>query len=161
MDVLSPNHAELADLCGVVADTKLGDVNRDVVEQCATRLLKGAATTDHQRDPAIVVRSGKSGCLVSSASQTVWLPAYHAPTPDKVIDPTGGGNGFLGGFAVGLVRTGDLVKAAVWGNVGASFCIEQVGVPVLRVGEKRQETWNEVVVQERLEEALRMAGVET
>lgn len=159
VDILSPNHAELADLCGVSADTTAGDVDRSVVEQCAVRLLSGAAKTISTHNPAVVVRSGKSGCLVASSSHNVWLPAYHATNPDKVIDPTGGGNGFLGGFAVGLVRTGDLVQAAVWGNVGASLCIEQVGVPVLGIGKDGAETWNGVNVQVRLSDALKRSGM--
>ena len=76
---------------------------------------------------------------------------FHAPTPEKVIDPTGGGNGFLGGLAIGLVRTGDVVEASKWGNVAASFMIEQVGVPVLQT-EEGKERWNGVVVEERMKE---------
>jgi hypothetical protein len=86
-----------------------------------------------------------------------WMPAYHQDS-EKVVDPTGGGNGFLGGLAVGLVRnggfqasheTGKLKEAAAWGSIAASFAIEQVGMPVL--GHDGQgETWNGVRVEERL-----------
>ncbi|GAB7356785.1 hypothetical protein MBLNU459_g7677t2 [Dothideomycetes sp. NU459] len=155
VDVISPNHAELADLCGVTADTEAGHVDHAVVETCARRLLDSVASAADAALAAVVVRSGKDGCLVATASRFTWLPAFHASSPQKVIDPTGGGNGFLGGFAVGLVRTGDAVEAARWANVSASFCIEQVGVPVLKIRPDGKETWNGVVVEERLREALR------
>ncbi|KAG9521960.1 Ribokinase-like protein, partial [Aureobasidium melanogenum] len=148
--VISPNHAELADLFSVVGTTESGDVDRQVIEACSSKLL-ASVSSERASKIAVVVRSGKDGCYVSSASNQAWLPAFHAPTPVKVIDPTGGGNGFLGGLAIGLVRTGDVVEACKWGNVAASFMIEQVGVPVLQV-EEGVERWNGVIVKERMEE---------
>ncbi|KAJ1331742.1 ribokinase [Microdochium nivale] len=59
-----------------------------------------------------------------------WIPAYHTDK-DKVVDPTGGGNAFLGGLAVALARGKSLEEAAAWGTVAASFAIEQVGMPTL------------------------------
>lgn len=79
-----------------------------------------------------------------------WLPAYHSG--ERVVDPTGGGNGFLGGLAVGLARGKEVAEAAAWGSVAASFMIEQVGVPALGVDEEGRETWNGVRVEERLQE---------
>ena len=78
-----------------------------------------------------------------------WMPAYHQ-SAEKVEDPTGGGNSFLGGLAVGLVRVpGYLEEAAIWGSVSASFAIEQVGMPVLSQAADG-ETWNGVRVEDRL-----------
>ncbi|PBP17158.1 Ribokinase-like protein [Diplocarpon rosae] len=85
-----------------------------------------------------------------------WLPAYFAAgEAGRVVDPTGGGNGFLGGLAVGLARGKEVVEAAAWGSVAASFMIEQVGVPVLGVDETGRELWNGVIVEERLEEYMK------
>lgn len=79
-----------------------------------------------------------------------WVPAYHQD-PNKVVDPTGGGNTFLGGLAVALARGHSVEEAAAWGSVAASFAIEQVGMPVLEKCEEG-ETWNGCVVEERLRE---------
>jgi hypothetical protein len=85
-----------------------------------------------------------------------WLPAYHGKDDaETVLDPTGGGNGFLGGLAVGLARGKEIVEAAAWGVVAASFCIEQVGVPDLGVDEQGRETWNGERVEERMEAYLK------
>ncbi len=62
----------------------------------------------------------------------VWLPAYHSnkgDTEGQVIDPTGGGNTFLGGMGVALARGKGIEEACAWGTVAASFAIEQIGVP--------------------------------
>ena len=92
---------------------------------------------------------------MATLNQRKWLPAYHQDS-SNVIDPTGGGNGFLGGFAVGLVRNdGDVVEAARWGSVAASYCIEQVGVPTLQTiistSMCTDEVWNDDSVYDRLE----------
>lgn len=80
-----------------------------------------------------------------------WIPAYHQDS-HNVLDPTGGGNTFLGGLSVALARGHGLEDAVAWGNVAASFAIEQVGVPVLHQGEAGKETWNGQDVEERLKE---------
>lgn len=81
-----------------------------------------------------------------------WIPAYHLDS-SKVVDPTGGGNTFLGGLAVALARGNSLEEAAIWGSVAASFAIEQVGTPLLdRLGDEDGETWNGQHVEERLRE---------
>lgn len=81
------------------------------------------------------------------------MPACFGPAQTRrVVDPTGGGNGFLGGLAVGLARGQEVVEACAWGSVAASFCIEQVGVPVLTspMDDKGVELWNGESVMERL-----------
>lgn len=159
VDVISPNHAELAALFSFDPNSNDGteSVNRRTVEDCSRKLLASLPFPGHT--VSIVVRCGKDGCYIASrrTRTSTWLPAYHDRTPERVVDPTGGGNGFLGGFAVALVRTGNVVEAAKWGSVSASLCIEQVGVPVLEkeVGGKGaggKERWNGVVVEERLKE---------
>lgn len=153
VDVVSPNHEELGSLFGFKHDPS-GQIDKSVVQrQCNELLAHGIGSTGNG---TMVVRAGKEGCFVATLGQTKWLPAFHRDARN-VIDPTGGGNGFLGGFAVGLVRNdGDIIEAARWGSVAASFCIEQVGVPVLRTviatATCTDEVWNDESVLDRLEE---------
>ncbi|KAH8659288.1 Ribokinase-like protein [Tricladium varicosporioides] len=88
-----------------------------------------------------------------------WLPAFHSPlaseissepTPLEVVDPTGGGNAFLGGLSVGLARGKEILEATAWGSVAASLAIEQVGMPVLKIDDLGVETWNGVEIEERM-----------
>jgi sugar/nucleoside kinase (ribokinase family) len=151
VDVVSPNHGELGGFFD--KDTNGRDhVDYRLIESLCDQWL--ASGTGPDGDGGIVVRCGKDGCVVMGQGMRKWMPAYHE-SAEKVVDPTGGGNGFLGGLAVGLVRGGSatglerLEEAAVWGTVSASFAIEQVGMPVLeRKGQ--EETWNGVKVEDRL-----------
>jgi sugar/nucleoside kinase (ribokinase family) len=145
VDVVSPNHDELAAMVGFQHGEQ---VDLKAVEEHAELFL------DHgigrEGEGAVVVRCGAVGCFILSRTTRRWLPACHTDS-SKVIDPTGGGNAFLGGLAVGLVRTDfDVVEAARWGSVAASFAIEQTGMPQLDASEP--ERWNGESVQARLAE---------
>lgn len=149
IDIISPNHEELASLFSFTHGSSL---SKEAIEQQSQKLLRhgiGPTATG-----GVVVRAGKEGCCIATPSKTRWLPAYHQDA-SRVVDPTGGGNGFLGGLAVGLVRTGsDVVEAARMGSVAASLCIEQVGVPKITspATDEAAERWNGEVVSERLED---------
>lgn len=67
------------------------------------------------------------------------IPFYESsvaakPRNSKIVDTTGAGNAFLGGFILGHSETVDFVKAAHNGSVAASFVLEQVGLPKLDKG---------------------------
>lgn len=55
----------------------------------------------------------------------------------NILDPTGCGNTFCGGFLAGWYKTRNLLTAALWGSVSASFMLEYEGVPPPRVSEWR------------------------
>ena len=74
------------------------------------------------------VRAAEHGCLVASRSEGyTWLPAFHAPNAAEVVNTTGAGSAFLGGFAVGLQMEEGIRGAACYGIVAASFAVEQIG----------------------------------
>lgn len=153
VDVISPNHGELGGFFGKDTNGEASVDFRMIEELCNQWLENGIGDDGHG---GIVVRCGKDGCLVTRNGLRKWLPAYHQ-SAEKVVDPTGGGNGFLGGLAIGLVRSGNapglenLEEAAIWGSISASFAIEQVGMPVL-AHSPQGETYNGVRVEDRLSE---------
>ena len=81
----------------------------------------------------------------------MWLTPYYQSQAAEVIDPTGGGNTYLGGFIIGWKVLKDIVEASLYRNVAASFAIRQLGLPScpMRHGE---EIWNGVGVIKRLSE---------
>ncbi|KAL4769517.1 Ribokinase-like protein [Aspergillus nidulans var. acristatus] len=107
----------------------------------------------------MIVRAGEEGCLVCARHiPPTWLPPFYRYGHDKVVDPTGAGNAFLGAFAIGYLQTGDAVQAAYYGSIGASFALEQVGLPRLTRNEGASasgELWNGEDVLERLREYRR------
>jgi bifunctional ADP-heptose synthase (sugar kinase/adenylyltransferase) len=101
----------------------------------------------------VVVRCGEEGCCVWSRREKkwVWIEAFHQDGR-MVVDTTGAGNAFLGGFAVGWKGSGgDEVVGCVVGSVAAGVVCEGLGVPRLEVCEDGDEGWNGMVSRERLE----------
>lgn len=145
VDIVSPNHDEL----GALFHFKHTDtIDCSAVELQAPTLIGNGVGPNGEG--SIVVRCGKEGSFVANSQHREWIPAYHQDQA-KVIDPTGGGNGFLGGLAIGLVRSKDIIEAIKWASISASFCIEQVGPPVLD-DFGSHELWNGCNVFERLQE---------
>jgi sugar/nucleoside kinase (ribokinase family) len=132
IDIISPNHEELASILGM-------DHHEDTsVEACA------ATFYDRLGHTTLVVRAGRHGAYVVSTHEKAWVPAYWN-TPEAIVDVTGAGNAFCGGFCVGWVETGqDPVLSTYYGAVSASFVIEQVGVPTLTV-DGETEVWNKAL----------------
>ncbi|KAF1912995.1 Ribokinase-like protein [Ampelomyces quisqualis] len=153
VDVVSPNHGELGGFFD--RDTNGQDhVSYRLIEHLCDQWMQSGIGPSGAG--GMIVRCGKDGCLVMSKKSRKWMPAYHQ-SAEPVVDPTGGGNGFLGGLAMGLIRGGtlpgleNLEEAAIWGSISASLAIEQVGMPLLeRTGD--EETWNGVRVFDRVAE---------
>jgi ribokinase len=74
---------------------------------------------------AVAIKLGAAGSLVQdrSMAKPVLVPA----APAAVVDTTGAGDAYCGGFAAQLVATHDVVEAARAGAVAASFAIEGYG----------------------------------
>lgn len=77
--------------------------------------------------PIVVVKNGANGVLLLENGRFHHLPAFHPPGDPRVVDVTGAGDSFCGGFMVGLAQTGDAVQAARMGLVSASLVIEGYG----------------------------------
>ncbi|NWF64529.1 MAG: carbohydrate kinase family protein [Chloroflexi bacterium] len=73
----------------------------------------------------IVIKRGAFGQFVydAAAKRRYEIPAY----PARLIDPTGAGDAFCGGFLAGYQRTGDPLQAVLYGSVSASLKIEGIG----------------------------------
>ena len=154
VDVVSPNHHELGSLFG---DDPRGDKDSGVaklqVDKWVAELFERTVES-HGHKVSVVIRAGREGCYLRSQEGSSWLPAYHQPTEDgadqpEVVDPTGGGNAFLGCLSMALAQGMTLKEAAEKASVAASFVIEQVGMPILSK-DSRGETWNGICVIDRL-----------
>lgn len=75
----------------------------------------------------VALRQGAAGATVYRANTG---ECWHIPAVDTtVVDPTGAGNAFCGGFLAGWVQSGSLRQAGLCGVAAASFLVEQVGLP--------------------------------
>lgn len=155
VDYVSPNHQEMA---GFFGETGMqgDDIDRERVQQMTNDWLNSKPAMSETRSnlKAVIVRCGKEGCYFTSidpVQERGWMPAYHQNS-DKVVDPTGGGNTFLGALAVGLARGESVKSASAMGTVAASFAIEQVGMPKLVVDDQGRSYWNNARAEDRLTE---------
>jgi sugar/nucleoside kinase (ribokinase family) len=75
--------------------------------------------------PIVVIKRGARGCLIyeRDSGRFTAIPVY----PARVVDVTGAGDSFCGGFAAGLLQSGDPTRAALMGIVSASFAVENYG----------------------------------
>jgi sugar/nucleoside kinase (ribokinase family) len=93
-------------------------------------LLKGARQIMDLGPSAVVVKQGEYGAALITREGFFSLPAYPLET---VIDPTGAGDSFAGGFLGYLDAQGGatddatLRKAMTYGSAVASFWVEEFG----------------------------------
>ena len=159
VDVISPNGEELADFFA----SGSGRLERS--EMVAALL---ARCGDNPRQ-MVVVRDGADGSRLYSGSKMLHFRAYHSETA-KVVDPTGGGNTYLGGMTMALSHmvspdvsetskalagvsqpdadfSAAMVTAVIHATIAASYAIEQVGVPTL--DRSSHDVWNGQAYAER------------
>jgi sugar/nucleoside kinase (ribokinase family) len=108
VDVFSPDRAEACALTGT-----------DDIAAIFDCLLGAGARI-------VALRMGADGSLVGTATGEY----YRAPAvpPSALVDVTGAGNAYCGGFIAGLGRNDEPGLAAARAAASASFAIEQIGV---------------------------------
>jgi sugar/nucleoside kinase (ribokinase family) len=97
-------------------------------------LPKAARAIRAMGPKTIIVKRGESGALLFHEHGVFAAPAYPL---ERVVDPTGAGDTFAGGFMGYLARVRDLGPQAVrramfYGSVMASFCVEDYSLDRLR-----------------------------
>ncbi len=81
----------------------------------------------------LIIKKGEHGALLFGEEKTFFAPALPL---ENVIDPTGAGDSFAGGF-IGYLSGQDEISfeqiktAVIYGSVMASFCVEKFGTEKL------------------------------
>jgi ribokinase len=133
-DVLVPNESEFVTLVNKLPSCAA------VVKKA--RLAPGGGLTERVLDalgpadlhrlcravgvPTVILTLGRRGCLVSlSDGRFEHIPGHKGL---KVVDTTGAGDAFVGGFAAGyILHGGDLIAAARHGNAVAALSVTKFG----------------------------------
>lgn len=153
VDVFSPNHLELGYLSEGRKE-QAPEFSRSNVEMLAKQFLDSGVGP--KAEGLIVIRAGEHGALTLSTSGPEWLPPFYDKLSNKVVDPTGAGNTFLGGFCVTLQETGDPREASIRGTVVASYALEQFGLPQCSPwSPDSEEAWNGSIVSRRIDDFKR------
>lgn len=122
----------LDDLRKVIARVDILTINDAEARQLSGQhsLVKAANAILAMGPKYLVVKKGEHGALLFSEDRVFFAPAL--PLED-IIDPTGAGDTFAGGFIGYLAHTQDhsfdnLKRAIIVGSALASFCCEKFGI---------------------------------
>lgn len=100
----------------------------------ARNLVDAAERTRELGPQVVVIKRGEHGAMVHDGRGVFALPAFPAP---RVVDPTGAGDSFAGGFLGYLAAADpgaapDYRRAVVVGSVMASFQVEEFSLERVR-----------------------------
>jgi ribokinase len=120
-DVLVPNETEFAALAAHLPACR-HLARRGTPAAMPPRAMHAIARA--MGPAAVIVTLGARGCLVSQLDGYFCLPAFGAI---RVVDTTGAGDAFVGGFAAGWVRFGDIRRAAQYATAVAALSVTKAG----------------------------------
>jgi adenosine kinase len=86
------------------------------------------------RAGALVITRGENGCTILQGTTSIDVPAV---TPHKIVDPTGVGDAFRGGFLKGMADKAPYEICARLGSVAATYALEHLG------GQSHAYSWTE------------------
>ncbi len=120
----------------VLARTNLLMLNDEECRQLSGKhnLVDGAARIREMGPDAVVVKRGDAGAMLFDEQGIFWTPAFPVTS---IVDPTGAGDTFAGGFMSYLDHTdridpANMRRAMVYGSTVASFCVEDFSLDRLR-----------------------------
>jgi ribokinase len=112
VDYLTPNESEALTLIGGSSFSEFDDA-----EKLADRLLALGVRN-------VVLTLGEKGAFVKGASVRKQIPAFQC---GKVVETTGAGDAFAGGFAVALAEKKSLEAATIYGCAVAGLSVTRPG----------------------------------
>lgn len=100
-------------------------VNEDEARELTGRThpVEAARVLQDQGVRDIVVKLGAAGCVVFAGEERVLAPAFQVP----VVDTTGAGDCFVGGFLAALQRGSSYSEAAHFANAVGALSVQKMG----------------------------------
>ena len=97
-------------------------------------LIKAVKVINRLGPEIVIVKKGEHGSFIYNNDEFFFVPAY--PLND-VLDPTGAGDSFAGGFMGYIAKSGTLSfseykRGLIFGTVVSSFCVERFGIERLK-----------------------------
>ncbi len=120
---------QLTELISRVDGMVLNDEEVRQISQ-TPNIIKGAKTILELGPDIVIIKKGEHGAILFTRDMI--FPTCGYPL-EEVVDPTGAGDCFAGGFVGHLARKGDMSRrtlreAVVYGNVMGSFAVEGFSV---------------------------------
>jgi sugar/nucleoside kinase (ribokinase family) len=122
----------LDDLKKVIAKVDVLMINDEEARQLSGvhSLTKAAKIVMEMGPKFLIIKKGEHGALLFHENEIFFAPALPL---EQVIDPTGAGDTFAGGFMGYLTKTDDISfenmkRAVIYGSAMASFCVEKFSI---------------------------------
>ena len=122
----------MPDLKEALKNTDVLTINDDEARQLSGEysLLIAAKKILTMGPKYLIIKKGEHGAILFGEDKLFYSPAVML---ENVIDPTGAGDSFAGGFIGYLAKTKEITfdnmkKAVVYGTVLASFTVEKLGI---------------------------------
>ena len=144
----------LDDLLQVLQRVDVLTINDEEARQLSGEhsLLKAAKVIHAMGPKYLVIKKGEHGALLFHHGRVFFAPALPLA---EVVDPTGAGDTFAGGFMGWIAKTNDtsyenMKRAVIYGSAMASFCVEKFSIERLKglspaMIENRVEAFAELV----------------
>ena len=127
-DYFTPNETEAAILAGIPV------VTIEEAEEAAKIFLRRGIDT-------VVITLGEKGAYVRNSVINQHVPAFDMG--DKVLETTGAGDAFNGGFAYALAEGMSLIEAVRFGSATAAISVTRLGTaPAMPVNSEIQDLLN-------------------
>ena len=95
----------------------------------------------------VVIKKGSRGAVLFSEKVQITIDAYPIK---QVLDPTGAGDTFGGGFISCLANDGTMDEALINASVLASFCVEDFGTDAIIEADKKEIIRRRTYLQDRI-----------
>ena len=95
----------------------------------------------------VVIKKGSRGAVLFSEKVQITIDAYPIK---QVLDPTGAGDTFGGGFISCLANDGTMDEALINASVLASFCVEGFGTDAIIEADKKEIIRRRTYLQDRI-----------
>ena len=127
-------HGKRADLLEIMKRVRILLINEEEARELTGEALthKAARAILEFGPEVVVIKQGEHGAFLHSEKRELYFTCPAVPI-ESVVDPTGAGDTFAGGFFGALARMGRVTErtlraAVVYGTVLASFTVEDFGV---------------------------------
>ncbi len=119
-------------LADVIKRSSIFLINHEESEQLTGRsdVVSAAQALINMGPRVVVIKMGAGGSYISYNNRGVFVPVFPV---EKVMDPTGAGDSFAGGFMgyISQTQNPDFIEAVIVGSAMASFCVEGFGMGAL------------------------------
>jgi len=125
---IDTTHSELLTVLSKSDILLINESEAEMLTECSN-LDDAAKTLIGLGPPIVVIKQGSKGAaLYNNMDEKIAIGVYPI---DKIIDPTGAGDTFGGGFISALAQGKTYQEALVLGSALASICVEGVGIDAL------------------------------